>query len=80
MNQNLNNNVETKRERFKRIVERRVNTILDNLDSLGKCSNKKNYEYTNEDIKKIFSELNDKMKEITALYKNTNNRKKRFKL
>jgi len=80
MDQKLNENIETKRARFKRIVERRVNTILDNLDSLGKCSNKKNYEYTDKDVRKMFGELNNKIKEIKSLYENKNNNKIRFKL
>lgn len=80
MKQNLNKNTETRRERFKRIAERRVNTILDNLDSLGKCSNKKYYEYTDKDVRKIFNELNNKIKEIKSLYKNKNNKKIRFEL
>ena len=46
-------NKETNRERFVRIVERRVNVILNDLDSLGKCSNRKNYRYSEEDVKKI---------------------------
>lgn len=66
-----------KRERFVRIAERRVNNILDGLESLGKCSNKKNYEYIDDDIVKIFSAIDKKTKEIRSLYKNSNQNKKR---
>lgn len=71
---------ESKRERFIRIVERRVNVILNNLDSLGRCANKKNYEYTDTDIKKIFGEIDRKTKEIKAIYSGKSSDNKGFKL
>ena len=71
---------EVKRGRFVKIVERRVNQILDNFDSLGKCSNRKNYEYSNEDVKRIFGEIERKIREIKLLFQETSKNKKRFKL
>jgi hypothetical protein len=71
---------ESKRERFIRIVERRVNNILNKLDSLGKCSNKKNYDYDDEDVKIIFKAIDSKINEIKELYKYTNKKKEKFKL
>ena len=50
-----------------RIVEARTNKILEMMRLLGNCSSKANYEYSDEDIKKIFGALE---KEI----KNTKNR------
>lgn len=73
-------NISTKRERFVRIIERRVNKILDDLDSLGKCANKKNYQYYEEDIKKIFAEIDKKIREIKILYQTSNEKKKRFRI
>lgn len=73
-------NSETKRERFVRVVERRVNQIIKNLDSLGRCANKKNYEYTDKDIKKIFSEIDKKTKEIKAIYSGKASEDKGFRL
>ena len=72
-------NKENNRDRFVRIIERRVNIVLNNMDSLSKCSNKKNYEYTDADVKKIFGEIDKKCREVKAMfsgYKNT----KMFKL
>ncbi len=77
---NIANNEATRRDRFIRIVEKRVNRILDNLDSLGKCSNKSNYQYSDKDVKKIFGEIDKKIKEIKVLYQSSNGRKERFKL
>ena len=73
-------NTETNRDRFIRIVERRVNNILNNLDSLGKCSNRKNYEYTEKDIRAIFGEIDGKIKEIRSLFRGNSNTRKPFKL
>jgi hypothetical protein len=72
--------IETNRERFVRIIERRVNRILDNLDSLGKCSNRKNYEYSEEDTKKIFDEIERRVKEVKALFKSGSKNRNSFKL
>ena len=44
---------ETKRERFVRIAEARTNKILEMMRLLGNCSSKGNYEYTEEDIRKM---------------------------
>lgn len=70
----------TRRRRFVRIAEGRVNRILEGLDSLGKCSNKSNYEYSEEDVKKIFAEIDKKVKDIKTLFQGTSKNKKRFTL
>ena len=79
MNTTLKKN-ETRRERFIRIVERRVNNILDGIDNLGKCSNQKNYEYDEEDVKKIFNEIEKKIKEVKSMYQDSHKEKQKFKL
>ena len=76
----LDNLNESNHERFIRIVERRVNNILDNLDSLGKCSNRKNYDYSEKNVKQIFSAIEKKVKEIKYMFQETSNNKIRFKL
>ena len=73
-------NMESKRERFVRIVERRVNVILNNLDSLGKCSNRKNYGYSEEDVKKIFGEIKRKVGTTEAMFKDGSKNRNRFRL
>ncbi|MBR6504438.1 MAG: hypothetical protein IKT41_01740 [Clostridia bacterium] len=54
--------MESKRERFKRIAENRTNKIINMIDLLGNCSNKNNYEYTDEDIKNIFNAIESSLK------------------
>ena len=77
---NKKSNMETKRDRFVRIAERRVNKILVDLDSLGKCANRRNYQYTDSDVKRVFGEIENKLRETKALYKSSTNSKNRFRL
>lgn len=59
---------ETKRERFQRIATNRTNRIIDQLRLLGNCSNRSNYEYTEEEVKKIFSAIESEVKAQKARY------------
>ena len=53
---------ENKRERFVRVAENRTNRALASIKAIGACANKNNYEYTEEDIKKIFLALERQIK------------------
>ena len=54
---------ETKRERFVRLAEARTNKIIDMIQLLGNCSNPSTYEYTPQDVEKIFSAIETELKE-----------------
>lgn len=71
---------ETKRERFVRIAEARTNRIIDNLRLLGNCSSKSNYEYTDEDIKKIFGAIEREVKATKNRYLGVEAKTERFTL
>lgn len=71
---------ETKRERFVRIAEARTNRIIDNLRLLGNCSSKSNYEYTDEDIKKIFGAIEREVKATKNRYLGVEAKPERFTL
>lgn len=71
--------MDEKRERFVRIAENRTNKILEQIRLLGNCSNKHNYSYTDEDIKKIFSVIENELKETKIKFTSHAN-KERFKL
>jgi len=66
----------TNREPFARIAERRVNRIMDALEKLGDCSNQRNYDYSNADIKKMFGKIEKKLKEIRLKFQGTSMNKK----
>ncbi len=72
--------ISVKRQRFIKIAERRVNRILDSLDNLGKCSNKRNYDYTEDEVKNIFREIERKLKETRLQFQGEARSKGKFKL
>ena len=59
---------ETKRDRFVRLAEARTNKILDMMKLLGNCASTSNYEYTEEDVRKIFSALEKELKITKAKF------------
>ena len=59
---------ETRRKRFKRIAGARTNKILDMLKLLGNCSNTGNYEYSENDVKKIFNAIEAEVKASKAKF------------
>ena len=71
---------ETKRERFVRIAEARTNKILEMMRLLGNCSSKGNYEYSEEDIKKIFGALERELKNTKNKFLGLDGKEERFTL
>ena len=57
-----------KRERFEKVAGNRVQKILDFLILLQNCSNRNNYEYTEDDVEHMFSEIQKTLKETRAKY------------
>jgi hypothetical protein len=53
---------ESRHERFRRIAAKRTNEILEKIRILGNCANKSSYDYTEEEINKIFSEIDKQLK------------------
>lgn len=51
------------RENFVRLAENRTNKVLKQIDLLSNLSNKTNYAYSEEDIQKIFSAINKRVKD-----------------
>lgn len=71
---------ETKRERFIRLAEARTNKILEMMRLLGNCSSKANYEYTDEDVKKIFGALEKELKNTKNKFLGIEAKEERFTL
>lgn len=57
-----------RRERFKRLAVYRTNEALKKLKVLGNCANRSAYEYTEEEITKIFSEIERSVRETKAKF------------
>lgn len=61
-------NVDQRRERFKRLATQRTNAVLQKIKVLGNCSNRSAYDYTEEEIIKIFAEIDRRVREIKAKF------------
>jgi hypothetical protein len=72
-------NGETKREAFLRLAEKRTNAVLEKIRILANCANPYAYEYTEEDARVIFSEI-DKELRLTRAKFGHNRRPREFRL
>ncbi len=66
---------ETKREKFVRLAEARTNKIIDMLQLLGNCSNSSAYDYSQEDVDKIFSAIESEVKEARKKFSKIESKK-----
>ena len=69
---------ETRHDRFIRIASKRTNEVLEKIRILGNCANKSSYEYKDEEINKIFSEIDKQLKLTKAKF--LLGKRERFKL
>lgn len=59
---------EDKIKKFRELAIRRTNNVLKQVRILGNLSNRNAYEYTEEEISKIFSEVDKRIKETRAKF------------
>ncbi len=64
----MSTNIGQKKERFKRLATQRTNAVLKKLKVLGNCSNRSAYDYSEEEINKIFSEIERTIKGTKAQF------------
>ena len=72
--------MENKRERFVRLAEARTNKILEMMRLLGNCSSKSNYEYTDDDVRQIFTALEKELKNTKNRFMGIETKEERFTL
>lgn len=70
--------METRNEKFKRLAEKRTNAVLEQLRILGNLSNKANYDYSPEEVRKIFSAIDSQLRTVKARF--SDSKKRKFKL
>ena len=70
-------NEESKHNRFKRLAKQRGDRVLKDLQLLGNLSNRNNYDYTEADVRKLFSALEDEIRIAKARF--NANRKREIK-
>lgn len=57
-----------KRTRFERLAVYRTNEVLKRLKVLGNCANRSAYEYSEEEVDKIFAEIERNVKDARAKF------------
>lgn len=70
--------MEARSDRFKRLATKRTNNILNHIRLLGNLSNKSTYDYSEEEVNKIFSAIDSQLRTAKAKFHSV--RKKEFKL
>lgn len=58
----------TNRDRFKYLAVYRTNQILKSLSILGNCSNRSAYEYTEEEINRIFAAIEAHVQKVRTRF------------
>lgn len=61
---------EADREKFKELAEKRVNKTIKDIKLIGNLSNKSNYSYTEQDVKKIYSALKKELDLMKSRFDN----------
>ena len=67
-------NKSPKRQRFTKVASNRVQKVIDFLTLLQNCANRNNYEYTEDDVEHMFSEIQKTLKETRAKYQSELNK------
>jgi len=69
---------ETKTETFRRLAAKRTNAVIDKLRVLGHCANPWLYEYSEQDVKRMFKAIDNELRAVKAKFINTD--KSKFQL
>ncbi len=56
--------MDKRRDNFRRLAEARTNQVLRRLKILGNCANRSSYDYSEQEVNKIFSEVEKKLREV----------------
>lgn len=70
--------LETRKDKFKRLATYRTNAVLEKLRLLGNLSNKSNYDYSDDEINRVFIAIDSQLRAIKARF--THKNKKEFTL
>jgi len=62
---------ESKTEAFRRLATKRTSAVLERIRVLGHCANPQLYEYSEEDVRKIFQAIERELRTIKARFQNS---------
>lgn len=60
---------ETARDKFVRLAESRVNSLIKTIRLLGNLSNRSNYSYADKDVEKIFRSIEKELKDARSRFR-----------
>ena len=63
---------ETKREKFIRLAENRVNSTIKEINLIGNLANKSNYDYRKDDVDKIIKTLKKSVSDLESKFSSKN--------
>ena len=63
--------VESKKDTFRRLATKRTNAVIERIRILGHCANPWQYEYSEEDIRKIFRAIDSELRAVKAKFRNS---------
>lgn len=66
--------------KFQEIAERRTNKVLNDLRLLGQCSNPRLYLFTDDQVRKIFKEIDKELRIVKQSFAPKNHSNDKFKL
>lgn len=71
---------ESKHDKFVRIVEARTNKAAEMIRLIGNCASKSSYEYSEEEVRKIFAYLEKELKNARNKFNGTESEEGKFSL
>ncbi len=77
---NKESEAKAKRDKFIKFAEYRTNVAISSIKRIGNLSNKRAYEYGNDDIKKIFKFLRATLNETESKFNNIKSKDDDFRL
>ena len=64
-------NSESKGDAFRRLATKRTNAVVNHVRILGHCANPQLYEYSQDDVKKIFRAIEAELRIVKAKFQNS---------
>ncbi len=71
---------ESKRDRFARVAVNRTNKAAEMIRLIGNCSNLANYDYTDDEVKQIFTFLDKQLKSARNRFSGVDSEDGKFSL
>ena len=62
---------EAKREAFRRLASQRTTAVLERLRILGNCANSQLYEFSDEEVTRVFRAIESELRVVKAKFRNS---------